>query len=305
MISFPHHRENAHPDRRLDGGGFVSRVAFLGLGAMGAPMARRLLDSGHELYVWNRTPGRDAELIARGAHPAAIPAQAALDAEVAITMLADPPALDQVLFGAEGISETIAPGATLIDMSTVGPTAIRDAAERLHPVEVLDAPVLGSVPHAEAGTLTILVGGERKVFDRWAELLAMMGTVHHVGPTGAGATIKLANNASFMSALVCLGEVLALTDRAGLDPEAVLDAIGMGPLASFVDRVRDKVTGRVSRVDFRLALARKDLALALEEGQAAGLRLTLPRAAAARCDEAIAAGREDQDNTAVVTEIRS
>jgi 3-hydroxyisobutyrate dehydrogenase len=220
-------------------------------------------------------------------------------------MLADPPALDQVLFGADGVSEALDPNATLIDMSTVGPTAIHDVAERLHPVAVLDAPVLGSVPHAEAGTLTILVGGQREVVDRWADLLAAMGTVYHVGPSGAGATIKLANNASFMSALVCLGEVLALTDRAGLDPEVVLDAIARGPLASFVDRVRDKVTGRVSRVDFRLALARKDLALALAEGEAAGLRLSLPGAAAERCDEAITAGRGDQDNTAVIAEIRS
>jgi 3-hydroxyisobutyrate dehydrogenase-like beta-hydroxyacid dehydrogenase len=268
-------------------------------------MARRLVDAGHVLHVWNRTPGRDDKLIARGARRAATPAVAARDAEVAITMLADPPALDEVLFGSDGVSETMAPGATLIDMSTVGPTAIRAAAERLHPVAVLDAPVLGSVPHAEAGTLTILVGGEREVLDRCADLLAAMGTVHHVGPSGAGATIKLANNASVMSTLVCLGEVLALTDRAGFDPEVVLEAIGRGPLASFVDRVCDKVTGRLDRVDFRLALARKDLALALEQGEDLGLRLTLARAAAERCDEAIGAGRQDQDNTAVVAEIRS
>ncbi|HET7929737.1 MAG TPA: NAD(P)-dependent oxidoreductase [Actinomycetota bacterium] len=283
----------------------MSHVAFLGLGSMGAPMAGRLLDAGHALHVWNRTPGRDDELVARGAQRAATPAVAARDAEVAITMVADPPALDQVLFGSDGVSETMAPGATLIDMSTVGPTAIRAAAERLHPLAVLDAPVLGSVPHAEAGTLTILVGGEREVFDRCTDLLAAMGTVHYVGPSGAGATIKLANNATFMSTLVCLGEVLALTDRAGFDPEVVLDAIGMGPLASFVDRVRDKVTGRLKRVEFRLALARKDIAIALEEAEGCGLRLTLAQAAAEWCDEAIAAGRQDQDNTAVVAEIRS
>jgi 3-hydroxyisobutyrate dehydrogenase len=220
-------------------------------------------------------------------------------------MLADPPALERVLFGADGVSETIEPGATLIDMSTVGPTAIRAAAARLQPVAVLDAPVLGSVPHAEAGTLSILVGGEPDVLERCSGVLAAMGTVHHVGPLGAGATVKLANNAAVMSTMVCLGEVLALTDRDGLDPVAVLDAIGTGPLGSFVDRFRDKVTGRVRRVDFRLALARKDLALALEEGRAAGLELMVPMAAAARCDEAIAQGRAEEDNTAVVADIRS
>ncbi|MGZ8662835.1 MAG: NAD(P)-dependent oxidoreductase [Actinomycetota bacterium] len=283
----------------------MSRIAFLGLGAMGAPMAGRLIDADHDVGVWNRTPGRDEELVARGARRSSSPAEAAQGAEIVMTMLADPPALEQVLFGPDGVSQTIEPTASVVEMSTVGPTAIRAAAARLHPVEILDAPVLGSVPHAVAGTLVILAGGERRVLDRCAGVLAAMGTVHHVGPSGAGAMIKLANNAAGMSALVCLGEVLAITDRAGLDPEAVLDAIGMGPLASFVERWRDKVTGKVDRVDFRLSLARKDLALALEEGWAAGVRLTVPEAAAARCDDAIAAGRADQDNTAVAADIRS
>lgn len=283
----------------------MSLIAFLGLGAMGVPMAGRLVDAGHDLRVWNRTPGRDEELVARGAGRAATPAEAARGAEIVITMLADSPALEQVLFGTDGVSQTIEPTATLVDMSTVGPTAVRAAAVRLHPVGVLDAPVLGSVPHAQAGNLVILVGGERPVLDRCAEVLATMGTVRHLGPPGAGAIVKVANNAAGMSTMVCLGEVLALTDRAGLDPEVVLDAIGMGPLASFVERWQDKLTGGVSRVDFRLTLARKDLALALEEGDAAGVRLTVTEAAAARCDEAIAAGRADEDNTAVVAEIRS
>jgi 3-hydroxyisobutyrate dehydrogenase len=283
----------------------VSRVAFLGLGAMGLPMAGRLLDAGHDLAVWNRTPGRGRELVERGARGASTPVDAARGAEIVLTMLADPPALEQVVFGADGVARTIAPEATLVDLSTVGPTAIRAVANRLRPATVLDAPVLGSVPHAETGTLSILVGGEADVLDRCADVLAKLGTVRHVGPLGAGATIKLANNAGVMSAMTCLGEVLALTDRDGLDPETVLDAIGSGPLASFVERFRDKVTGRVRRVDFRLALARKDLALALEEGEAAGVRLTLPMAAIARCDEAIADGGSDQDNTAVVAAMRS
>ena len=210
-----------------------------------------------------------------------------------------------MLFGPDGAAESIASEAILVDLSTVGPTAIRAVAARVRPVAVLDAPVLGSVPHAEAGTLSILVGGEPEAMSRCTKVLEELGTVRHVGPLGAGATIKLANNAGVMSAMACLGEVLALTDRDGLDPETVLDALATGPLGSFVDRFRDKVTGRVRRVDFRLALARKDLALALEEGDAAGVRLTLPTAAVARCDEAIAAGQGDHDNTAVVAAIRS
>lgn len=282
----------------------MSRVAFLGLGAMGAPMAGRLLDAGHAVRLWNRNPGPGDGIVARGADRATTPADAARGAEVVITMLADPPALEQVVFGQDGVSETISSEATFVDMSTVGPTAIREVAARLHPVAVLDAPVLGSVPHAEAGTLAILVGGEPDVLDGCTDVLEAMGTVRHVGPSGAGATVKLASNAAVMSTMVTLGEVLALTDRAGLDPDVVFDAMAMGPLGSFVDRFRDRMTGRVSRIDFRLALARKDLALALEEAKASEIRLLLPEAAAARVDEAIAAGRAEQDNTAVIAEIR-
>lgn len=243
--------------------------------------------------------------MAAGASRAATPADAAQGADVVITMVADPAALEQVLFGPDGAAETIGPDATLIDMSTVGPTAIRAAAAKLDPVAVLDAPVLGSVPHAKAGTLAILVGGDAGDLDRCADIFGALGTVRHVGPLGAGATVKLAANAANMSTMVCLGEVLALTDRDGLEPEVVLDALSLGPLGSFVDRFRDKVLGRVESVDFRLALARKDLALALEEGESDGLSLTIPGSAMARCDEAIGAGRGDQDNTSVIPHIRS
>ncbi len=282
----------------------MTRVAFLGLGAMGRPMAGRLLAAGHDLRVWNRTPARADELVASGAARAATPAEATRDAEVVITMLADPAALRDVLIGPGGVAETIAPEATLVEMSTVGPGAIREAAESLRPVAVVDAPVLGSVPHAESGTLTILAGGDPIVIRRHLELLGAMGSVRHVGASGAGAALKLANNAAVMSALVGLGEVLAFTDRLGIDPEVALDGMSQGPMASLIERWRDKITGKVSRVDFRLALARKDLGLAIDEGAGVGVSLSVPAAAVARCDEAIAGGRADDDNTAVVAAVR-
>jgi 3-hydroxyisobutyrate dehydrogenase/2-hydroxy-3-oxopropionate reductase len=270
---------------------------------MGAPMAGRLLDAGHDLAVWNRTPARADALVARGAAAAATPAEAVADAEIVVTMVADPQALREVV---DGIAGSIEPDAVFVEMSTVGPTAIRSVAERLRPVRVLDAPVLGSVPQAEAGSLTILVGGDRDPLARCTDVLEAMGRIVHVGPAGAGATVKLANNAAGMSALVALGEVLSFTDRAGLDPEAVLDAIGMGPLASFVERWRPGVTGATGgRVDFRLVLARKDLALAADEAQELGVRLRMVREAIAACDEAIAAGLADEDNTAVARHVRS
>jgi 3-hydroxyisobutyrate dehydrogenase/2-hydroxy-3-oxopropionate reductase len=270
---------------------------------MGAPMAGRLLDAGHDLAVWNRTPARADALVARGAAAAATPAEAVADAEIVVTMVADPQALREVV---DGIAGSIEPDAVFVEMSTVGPTAIRSVAERLRPVRVLDAPVLGSVPQAEAGSLTILVGGDRDPLARCTDVLEAMGRIVHVGPAGAGATVKLANNAAGMSALIALGEVLSFTDRAGLDPEAVLDAIGMGPLASFVERWRPGVTGATGgRVDFRLVLARKDLALAADEAQELGVRLRMVREAIAACDEAIAAGLADEDNTAVARHVRS
>jgi 3-hydroxyisobutyrate dehydrogenase len=136
-------------------------------------------------------------------------------------------------------------------------------------------------------------------------VLEAMGRVVHVGPAGAGATVKLANNAAGMSALAALGEVLSLTDRAGLDPEVVLDALALGPLASFVGRWRDGLASPAERVDFRLVLARKDLALALDESEELGLDLQLLHAAIARYDGALAAGLGDEDITAVVRYLRA
>jgi 3-hydroxyisobutyrate dehydrogenase/2-hydroxy-3-oxopropionate reductase len=182
---------------------------------MGAPMAGRLLDAGHDLAVWNRTPARADALVARGAAAAATPAEAVADAEIVVTMVADPQALREVV---DGIAGSIEPDAVFVEMSTVGPTAIRSVAERLRPVRVLDAPVLGSVPQAEAGSLTILVGGDRDSLARCTDVLEAMGRIVHVGPAGAGATVKLANNAAGMSALVALGEVLSFTDRAASTP---------------------------------------------------------------------------------------
>jgi 3-hydroxyisobutyrate dehydrogenase len=283
----------------------MTRVAFLGLGAMGHPMAGRLVAAGHEVRVWNRTPGRDEDLVAAGAVRAATPAEASTHADVAITMLSDPPALEAVLFGAGGVAETLPPSATLIDMSTVGPGPIRTAAERLAPVAVLDAPVLGSVPHARTGTMTIVVGGDEAVLARHAGLLEVLGTPIHVGPSGSGAAVKLANNAAVMSSLIGLGEVLAFTDRAGIDQNAVLDAMGRGPLGSLIERWRDKITGSVRRVDFRLALARKDLGLAVDDAERAGVRLLVTEAALVRLDEAVAAGRADDDNSAVIEVVRA
>ncbi|HET7869543.1 MAG TPA: NAD(P)-dependent oxidoreductase [Actinomycetota bacterium] len=282
----------------------MSAIAVLGLGAMGRAIAGKLQGAGHDLAVWNRTPGRGDELVSTGARRAQTPADAVRDAEVVITVLTDPPALEDVLFGPHGAAPAIPHSSTLIEMSTVGPAEIASVRERLAPVNVLDAPVLGSVPSVEAGRLMILVGGDREAFERHGDLLAILGTAKYVGPSGSGAWLKLINNAASIGTLVTLGELLALTDRAGLEVDVVLDSLKLGPLASLIDRWRPRLKGEDDGSYFRLALARKDLALVFDEAERAAVRLSVPETAAARCDDAIEAGLGDRDFGAIVGFLR-
>ena len=282
----------------------MSTIAVMGLGAMGSAMAARLLNAGHDLTVWNRTPGRDGGLVSAGARRGETPADAVRDAEVVVTMLTDPPALEAVLFGPDGAAAAIPETATLIDMSTVGPTAIASVVERLGPVAVLDAPVLGSVPSVESGKLVILAGGDRAVFDRHTELLSILGTPIYLGPSGSGAWLKLVNNAASTATLVALGELLALTDRAGLGIDSVLQGLEAGPLASLIERWRPRLKGEDQASYFRLALARKDLALVFDEAEREGVDLSVAETAAARCDEAIGSGLGDEDFGAIVPFLR-
>jgi 3-hydroxyisobutyrate dehydrogenase len=282
----------------------MTAVAVLGLGAMGRAVAARLLGAGHDVRVWNRTPGKDDELVAAGARRSTTPADAVRDGEVVITMVTDSPALEAVLFGPDGATSAIPEAATLIDMSTVGPTEIASVVERVAPVAVLDAPVLGSVPSVESGSLVILTGGDHAVFDRHIELLALLGRPIHVGPSGSGAMLKLVNNAASIATLVALGELLALTDRAGLGIDAVLQSLEAGPLASLIERWRPRFEGEDQSSYFRLALARKDLAIVFDGAEREGTELTVAQTAASRCDEAIEAGLGEDDFGAIVPFLR-
>lgn len=284
----------------------MSNVAFCGLGQMGAPMAARLLDAGHDLTVWNRNSERASPLVARGARRAATPAEAAAGAEIAVTMLADPAALDEVVFAAGGLAAGLLPGATLVDMSTVGPDAVRDIGARLpEAVHFLDAPVLGSVGQALDGSLRIFVGGDPATFDRWRPLLAAMGTPSHLGPLGAGASMKLVAN-STLGALMCgLAEALALADAFGLDEVAVLDILAGSPIGRTVGSKRPLIEGgSYQPANFKLSLAAKDLGLVVQAAEAAGIDLRLAVAARAWFDRADAAGLGSLDYSAVIAAAR-
>jgi 3-hydroxyisobutyrate dehydrogenase len=283
----------------------MARIAFCGLGVMGLPMATRLAAAGHQVRVWNRTPGRDADAVAAGAVAAATPAEAARDADAAITMLAGPQSLDEVVFGPDGLAATLRPGAALIDMSTVGPDAIRALHERLAGrVAVLDAPVTGSAPHAAAGTLRIMVGATAEEFARWREVLAPLGEPVHVGPTGTGAAVKLVVNSATAALTSLLAEALALADRLGVDERVALDALAASPMGIVVERTRERIETGSYPPAFKLALAAKDLGLAIGLAADRGLELRLDQAALSRLQAADRDGLGELDFSAVVAHLR-
>jgi 3-hydroxyisobutyrate dehydrogenase len=283
----------------------MATLAFCGLGVMGLPMAARLAAAGHQVRVWNRTPGRDGPALAAGALAAATPAAAARDAEAAITMLAGPESLDEVVLGPDGLAAGLPAGAALIDMSTVGPEAVRSLRERLAGrVAVLDAPVTGSAPHAAEGRLRIMVGATAEEFARWRGVLEAMGEPVHVGPPGTGAAVKLVVNSATAALTALLAEALALADALGVDQGVALDALGASPMGTIVERTRERIEGGRYPPAFKLALAAKDLGLAVGLAAGGGLELRLAEAARSRLRAADRDGLGELDFSAVVAHLR-
>jgi 3-hydroxyisobutyrate dehydrogenase-like beta-hydroxyacid dehydrogenase len=269
----------------------VAKVAVVGLGEMGSRIARRLLDAGHQLTVWNRTRARAEGF---GAPVAASPAEAASRAEVVITMVADPSALADVTEGPDGVAAG-AGDATVIDMSTVGPAAVERLASVLR-TDLLDAPVLGSLSEAEEGRLSIFVGGEEAVFERWRDLLSALGTPIHVGPQASGAAAKLVANSTLIGVIGILGEAIALGDALGLSREATFDVLGTTALADQAERRRPALESGDYPPRFPLRLARKDADLIAE----LGLDLRVVEAARSWLAET---ADEDRDYSAVLERI--
>ena len=278
------------------------KVGFCGLGKMGVPMAARLLGAGHEVTVWNRTPGRAGELVEQGAAEAASPAEAAAGAAVVVTMLADPEAVEAVV---AGVAETVTTGATLIEMSTIGPDAVRALANRVpEGVDVLDAPVLGSVPQATDGKLKIFVGGDTDVLERCRPVLEPMGAPRHLGPLGAGAAMKLVANSILGALMGGLAEALALADRFELDEAAVLDILAESPIGVTVKGKREFIESGVYPANFKLALAAKDLRLVTDAAQTAGVELRMAAAARSWLERADEHGLGELDYSAVIADVR-
>jgi 3-hydroxyisobutyrate dehydrogenase-like beta-hydroxyacid dehydrogenase/putative methionine-R-sulfoxide reductase with GAF domain len=279
-------------------------VAVLGLGAMGSRIATRLLDSGRRVVVWNRTREKSEELRRRGAETAQTPALAVASVAVAVTMLADPDALLAVVQGPDGIAEALRPDQTLVEMSTVGPSAVmrvRDAVTA--GVSVVDAPVLGSIDEAEAGSLVIFVGATEDDATRLHPLLTELGQPLHVGPPGAGAAAKLVANSTLFGSLAVLGEALSLADRLGLERDVVFDVLSRTPIAGQAERRRAALASSSYPRRFGLSLARKDAALVAEEGARAGTDLRVAQAALSWLTAAEAGGAGNSDYTALLETI--
>ncbi|TML94761.1 MAG: NAD(P)-dependent oxidoreductase [Actinobacteria bacterium] len=277
------------------------RVAVIGLGAMGSRIARRLLDAGHELVLWNRTPEKAAELVAASAKLAESPAAAARQAEVVITMVANPDALREVTEGADGIAAGVDESATVIEMSTVGPEAVERLAAALPDgVGLLDAPVLGSRSEAESGSLHVFVGGPASLYERWQPLLSHLGSPLHVGPLGSGAAAKLVANSTLFGTIGVLGEALALADALGLSRNTAFDVLSRSPLGEQAERRREAIEAGDYRPRFPISLAHKDAELVAAAAAASRIDLHLAEAARSWLADADTASWGERDYAAVV-----
>jgi 3-hydroxyisobutyrate dehydrogenase-like beta-hydroxyacid dehydrogenase len=282
----------------------MAKIAFLGLGQMGTPMATRLLQAGHELTVWNRTPDRAKPLAAGGATVAGSPAEAGAGAAFAITMLATPEALTEVVLGEHGLVMALGSGQVYIDMSTVGPHTVRSIAARLPDgVAVVDAPVRGSVGQAAEGRLEIFVGASDKDLERVRPILESLGSVGHVGGLGAGAAMKLIANLALGASIAAVGEALTLGAALGLGRTPVLNMLEGSQLGPAVRTKRANIESGHYPPSFKLRHAAKDLRLVIEAAAAVDRDLKVSAAARAWLDAAVERGAADLDYSAVVATI--
>ncbi len=274
------------------------RVAFLGLGRMGAPMAAHVARAGHDLTVWNRTPGRAGPLTELGAREAKSVAEAVDGAEAVVTMLFGPDAVREVL---ADVRQHAPDDVLVVESSTIGPAAARELGQGWR---FLDAPVVGSVQPATDGTLGVLVGGAREDYERAEPLLHLWGDparVRHLGALGAGSAMKLVVNLTLGVAMGGNGEALRLAQDLGLDRSDTLDVIATGPLGVSVNTKRRMLEeGEFGPTGFSLDLMAKDLDLAL---QAADGDLALTRMALAAARDAIASGHGTDDYAALAGHI--
>jgi 3-hydroxyisobutyrate dehydrogenase-like beta-hydroxyacid dehydrogenase len=278
-------------------------IGFIGLGLMGKPMARNLLKAGYPVVVWNRTAARADELVREGAKLGENPRETAAQADVLITIVSDPPALEQVLWGTDGALGALKRGSTYIDSSTISPELARriSAACAERGVDFLDAPVTGGTWGAEEGKLVFMIGGKKEVLDCVEPVLAAMGQRFFLlGPNGAGQTVKLAMNLILALEVEALAEAMALVTRAGVPGEKLVEVMQSSMArAAVLDVKAPLILKNEYPPSFPLRLMHKDMCLALELARQEGLNLPAAAASYATYSAVKEAAKDDPDYAAV------
>ena len=277
----------------------LMKIGFIGLGTMGAPMARNLVAAGHDVTVHNRTRTKEEGF----AQCATTPAECATNKDVVITIVSDTPDVEEVLLGPHGVVHGASSGALVIDMSTISAEATRSFGAKLaaRGVRMIDAPVSGGSEGAEKGTLTIMVGGDVADVERARPVLEVLGAkVTHIGDLGAGQLTKAVNQVIIASYFEGVAEGLVLAMTSGLDPYKVVEALSAGMARSAVLEMRAKnMIEQTYPLGFKLALHLKDLKIALESG------IDLPVAKMVKdVEERLAADHGDEDMSALAIEVR-
>lgn len=279
------------------------KIGFIGLGIMGKPMSKNLLKAGYSVVILDHHKDTTEELLAAGAEKADTPKAVAALSDIIITMLPNSPQVKDVALGENGIIEGAKEGAILIDMSSIAPLASREISEALaaKKIAMLDAPVSGGEPKAIEGTLSVMVGGNKAIFDKCYEVMkSMAGSVVHTGDIGAGNVTKLANQVIVALNIAAMSEALVLATKAGVDPDLVYQAIRGGLAGSTVlDAKAPMVMDRNFKPGFRIDLHIKDLANALDTSHEIGAQLPLTAAVMEIMQALRADGHGQSDHSAI------
>ncbi len=273
---------------------------------MGGPMARKLMEAGYELVLYNRTRSKADELAREGgAEVAESPGEVARRSGVIFTMLPGPPEVEEIVAGEDGLLEGAGQGSLIVDTSTSSPVLARELARiaRERGFGMLDAPVSGGDVGAEEGTLSIMAGGEEEDFERARPLFEVMGgTVTHVGPSGAGQLVKACNQIVVALAIEAVSEALVLGSKAGVDPEKVMEVLSRGLAANRVMEVkRDKFLERDFEPGGKVEFHRKDLRIALEAGREYGVPLPVTAVVCQMFEALMARDRGHWDHSSLLT----
>jgi 2-hydroxy-3-oxopropionate reductase len=282
----------------------MERIGFIGLGAMGKPMAHNLVKAGFPVNVLTRTRSKAEDLLAAGARWCDTPKEVAQKSDVVVTMLPDTPDVEAVVAGKDGIFDGMHPGMLILDMSTISPITVRNLARETEARggDFLDAPVSGGDIGAQNGTLSIMVGGKESAFNRAMPIFQAMGkSILLIGDSGAGQIAKAANQILTSIHIDAVAEALVFAIKAGVDPHKVHQALmGGSAYSRILEKNGQKMMDRAFKPGFRMRLHRKDLDITLEAGRAYGAALPITGHVRELMTQAIEDGQGDMDNSSLI-----